>query len=499
MPAALLVRFRPAGPWRLGPDNGARDRTARILHSDALYSALTLAMRDLGFVDEWIAATAQGNGGEPGIRLSSCFPWTGRLLLIQPPRHLWPVNQTGKVRWKSARFVPVSLIPALIRGESLPEDQWAVDPVSECLLPVTKGGPLHPPFRVVHRRMAPIDRVTGTSEFGHDVACLQFAPVSGMWFASTFASDEVRHIWFNRIRGACRLLADSGIGGGKSRGWGRSEEPRVEAPADLGRMLTGTASTDAPGDNQERAWWLLSLFSPSEQDSVDWKRGFYSVCVRSGRVVTQASTAEMKPGMQMVTEGSVLLSGSPLAGAAGSMTVPNVDHPVFRSGIALAIPIAWKESRRLPWLEPETTAAPGISPQAETAVQPESEADAVPHPGEFVTPVSSEPDREQLDPVSPDVHLAADSEPAHHPTQSPEQSAREPESMTEPDSPPRSSSNVESAMPEPEQFSEGAPPPEAPPNTETDPVPVQEPPSGEPPVREPEPPGEPEPPEGPAQ
>ena len=153
MPAALLVRFRPAGPWRLGPDNGARDRTARILHSDALYSALTLAMRDLGYVEEWIAVTAAGNGGEPGIRLSSCFPWTGRLLLIQPPRHLWPLNQTGKVRWKAARFVPVSVIPALIRGESLPEDQWAVDPVSECLLPVTKGGPLHPPFRVRRRRV----------------------------------------------------------------------------------------------------------------------------------------------------------------------------------------------------------------------------------------------------------------------------------------------------------------------------------------------------------
>ena len=387
MPAALLVRFRPAGPWRLGPDNGARDRTARILHSDALYSALTLAMRDLGYVEEWIAVTAAGNGGEPGIRLSSCFPWTGRLLLIQPPRHLWPLNQTGKVRWKAARFVPVSVIPALIRGESLPEDQWAVDPVSECLLPVTKGGPLHPPFRVVHRRLAPIDRVTGTSEFGQDVACLQFAPMSGMWFASTFASDEIRHVWFNRIRGACRLLADTGLGGGRSRGWGRSEEPRVEAPADLGRMLTGTASTDASGDRDERAWWLLSLFSPSEQDSVDWKRGFYSVCVRSGRVMTQASTAEIKPGMQMVAEGSVLLSGTPLAGAARSMSVPNVDHPVLRSGIALAIPIAWKESRRLPWLEPETTAAPTPPALPEASVaQPESEADAVPHPGEFETP-----------------------------------------------------------------------------------------------------------------
>ncbi len=102
-------------------------------------------------------------------------------------------------------------------------------------------------------------------------------------------------------------------------------------------------------------------------------------------------------------------------------------------------------------------------------------------------------------PISPDVDAAPDAEPAQLVKESHEQPTLEPEPMTELDSAPRSSSNVESAMPEPEQFSEGAPPAEAPPNTETDPVPIQEPPSGEPPVREPEPPGEPEPPEGPAQ
>ena len=69
MPAALLVRFRPAGPWRLGPDNGARDHTARILHSDQLYSALTLAMRELDFLDDWIGVTAQASGEPDRFRM----------------------------------------------------------------------------------------------------------------------------------------------------------------------------------------------------------------------------------------------------------------------------------------------------------------------------------------------------------------------------------------------------------------------------------------------
>src|SRR5688572_298041 len=103
MPSALLVRFRPAGPWRLGPDNGAKDRTDSILHSDSVYSALTIAMRDLGWLDEWVAATAETAG--PTVRLTSCYPWTGRLMMVEPPRSLWPVSQPGKLRWKTARYV----------------------------------------------------------------------------------------------------------------------------------------------------------------------------------------------------------------------------------------------------------------------------------------------------------------------------------------------------------------------------------------------------------
>ncbi|MBC7926657.1 MAG: hypothetical protein H7039_13465 [Bryobacteraceae bacterium] len=359
MPAALLVRFRPAGPWRLGPDDGARHRTASVLHSDALYSAITIAMRDLGWIEEWLGVTAESS--DVGVRLTSCYPYTGRLLMIEPPRSLWPLAQSGKLRWKAARLVPVSVIPSLIANEVLQEGSWAVDPVSECLLPVTKNGPMHPPFRVVRRRLAPVDRMSGASESTTDAACLQFAPASGMWFAATFATEEIKTVWLDRMRAACRLLADSGIGGGRSRGWGRSEEPRFETPQDLTRMLTGTAASNGG----ESAWWLLSLFSPGAADDVDWKRGNYRITIRSGRTETATSWGELKARVNMISEGSVVLSGTQPLGASRNIAADGAAHPVYRSGIAVAIAIPWRDSRRLPWMgaeEPATvTAAPDLA------------------------------------------------------------------------------------------------------------------------------------------
>jgi hypothetical protein len=55
----LIVKLRPAGPWRSGPDSGARNRVDPIYHSDSLYAAVTAAMSTLGMRDEWLDATAR--------------------------------------------------------------------------------------------------------------------------------------------------------------------------------------------------------------------------------------------------------------------------------------------------------------------------------------------------------------------------------------------------------------------------------------------------------
>ncbi len=85
----LIVKLRPSGPWRSGPDSGARTRVDPIYHSDTLYGAVTSAMAALGMRDEWLDATARRAEG-PAVRFSSLFPFLGDTAFVVPPRSIWP-------------------------------------------------------------------------------------------------------------------------------------------------------------------------------------------------------------------------------------------------------------------------------------------------------------------------------------------------------------------------------------------------------------------------
>ena len=89
MQPAFLVRFPAAGPWRIGPDSGARDRVESLLHSDALYSAVTAAMAQLGLLEDWLRAAFENPEGPP-VRFSSCYPFQGEVRFVVPPSCLWP-------------------------------------------------------------------------------------------------------------------------------------------------------------------------------------------------------------------------------------------------------------------------------------------------------------------------------------------------------------------------------------------------------------------------
>ena len=78
MQQALLIRLRPLGPWRFGPADGSHERTDTLYRSDRLFSAVTLAMQQLGLLDEWLDATARAE--TPVVVFSSLFPFQGDTL-----------------------------------------------------------------------------------------------------------------------------------------------------------------------------------------------------------------------------------------------------------------------------------------------------------------------------------------------------------------------------------------------------------------------------------
>jgi CRISPR type III-A-associated RAMP protein Csm4 len=340
MNPGLAVRLRPAGPWRSGPDSGARNRVDPIYHSDSLYAAVTSALALLGVREEWLEATARSLQA-PAVRFSSCFPFLGELAFITPPRSLWPPMagapaSTAKVRWKSARFIPLPAVQALLAGQPLNEDEWIVDGASECLLPLDRPGP----FRAGLRWSAAVDRLTGAAE-RHATACIEYHRDAGLWALIAFADEEARSRWSAPLRGALRLLADSGFGGERSRGWGRAAEPEF-VEGTLPEMILPPSPPPDEGPAAESgvtSHWLLALFTPGPQDAVDWKRGNYSVVTRGGRIESPAGFGQLKKQLQMVAEGSVLVAGDTLQGMAPDVAPDNFPHPVLRAGFALSIPL----------------------------------------------------------------------------------------------------------------------------------------------------------------
>jgi len=326
-PLGLLIRLKPAGPWRIGPDSGDRDLVDRIYHSDSLYSAITSAMFRLEMLDTWLEATARAS--EPAVRFSSCFPYQGETLLVVPPRNLWPPPPSSKVRWKGARFVPLSVVESLAAGRSLSEDNWIIDGPSECLLPFSTP-PVPGPFRVSVRSSAGVDR-DGTAVSPHSTACLEFTPGSGLWCVCQFSNSASQEQWTAPLTAAFRLLCDSGFGGKRSQGWGRAEMPEI---ADSLGELNFHVEEGASG-----AYLLLSLFHPAASDTVEWSQGNYTLTTRGGRVEIDASWGDHKKQTLMVAEGSVLVASAQPCGAAADVAPDGFPHPVYRAGFALAIPI----------------------------------------------------------------------------------------------------------------------------------------------------------------
>ena len=222
MNPGLVVKLRPAGPWRIGPDSGARNRVDVIYHSDSLYSAVTSAMSRMGSLEAWLDATARSQ--TPALCFSSCFPFLDDIGLVAPPRTIWPPTSpaamSARVRWKSARFIPLSVVESILSGKKLNENLWSVDGASGCLVPAGKPGP----FRTSVRWNAAVDRLTGACE-RHATACIEFREGCGLWTVVGFHDEAARDQWQEPVKAAFRLLADTGFGGERSRGWGRSEAP----------------------------------------------------------------------------------------------------------------------------------------------------------------------------------------------------------------------------------------------------------------------------------
>jgi CRISPR type III-A-associated RAMP protein Csm4 len=473
MQPGLLIRLRPLGAWRFGPADGSHDRVDTLYRSDRLYSAVTLAMQRLDLLDQWLDATART--AKPAVVFSSLFPFQGDTLYAIPPATLWPpppvlLNSPSpvfltKIRWKTARFVPLTVIDSLVTGQPILADQWLPDPESGCLL--RRDRPSSSPFRIVVRTTTAVDRLTHASDETKPLACVEFEANAGLWTVARFAGPAQEQAWSARLQAALRLLSDSGFGGGRSKGWGQTQTGEFQAgswPAlllpKLGRLLRNSPA--AASEEGRGLFWLLSLYSPATADKVDWSGGNYSLAARGGRVESTAGQGVVKKTVRMVSEGCVLASQEEPVGTAVDVAPDGFAHPVYRSGFALAL--------RLPVVE--------VQPQEKMPVEESSTTEAVVE--EFLPAEQAE---QEVAAVEPFVDSQPIAEVVEHPAEIPA-----PEIIAE---------HAEPVEPPPAEPPIIEPPPAEPPDTEPPEIepPGIEPPGIEPPNTEPpiiDPPNEPQ-------
>jgi CRISPR type III-A-associated RAMP protein Csm4 len=418
MQPAVLIHLRPLGPWRYGPGDGGNDRVDTQYRSDRLYSALTLAMKQLGWMEEWLDATAKSSVSP--VAFTSLFPFQGATLFVTPPATLWPPPASqlttpspvflSKVRWTAASFVPASLVETILLGQNVLADQWLPDPESACLLRRDRLNTT--PFHTVLRSGAAVDRVSAGVVSVHNAACVEFEPGAGLWTIGRYRDEAARSDWGQRVTAAFRLLADAGFGGKRSSGWGQTEAPEFEEGTwpglllpKLARALARSGDTQT-GSTEPPLHWLLSLFAPARNDKVDWSGGDYRAVVRGGYVEGAPGGNGHKKQVRMIAEGSVLAAPEEIVGAAIDVAPEGYAHPVYRSGIAVslrlpafavsaapeAVEIAGEESlaEAEPIQEPSTPAEPTDNqpsaseepPPPEPPVEEESSVEAVAEPSE---------------------------------------------------------------------------------------------------------------------
>jgi CRISPR/Cas system CSM-associated protein Csm4 (group 5 of RAMP superfamily) len=187
-------------------------------------------------------------------------------------------------------------------------------------------------------------------------ACVEFESGSGLWCIARFRDAQAESHWSDRVKAAFRLLADTGFGGGRVIGWGQTAQPELQAGTWPNLLFPRSAKPTNNGrtNGDGERYWLLSLYSPAQSDSLDWSGGDYELITRG----THANKA-----VKMISEGSVLLADQEPSGTAIDIAPDGHQHPIYRAGFALALRLpATSEEDIKPVEEPPDQDAPEAKP-----------------------------------------------------------------------------------------------------------------------------------------
>ena len=316
--------------------------------SDSLFAALIAQAALLGEPGaQFIAAMT---GDNPPLRHSSLFPRIGPLVLL--PRPALPLTfvsdeqrETIGKGFKKVRFLSPKLFKAVCAGvEDLSHFNHLTLQGGQVWISADEAEGLPDAWKVRHgdsdgRRAqvaatpiwayqsephVTVDRASSASAY-YEAGRVFFAPDCGLALLTT-----KRDSFFERL---LEQLGEGGIGGRRSVGNGA-----------FSCAHTGELTFDAGGDRVV----TLSRFLPrdaAEIEIIQHKASRYQLVEAGGWATTSESASFRRKEVTMLAEGAVLakrVRGHVVDVRSGSFE-PRPSHEVWRSGLALTVPIGAKE------------------------------------------------------------------------------------------------------------------------------------------------------------
>ncbi len=326
-----------------------QEKSGVHMPSDSLFAAVVARMAEL-FGDEVVAAFgASFLNGDPPFVMSSAFPRAGEVLFFPPPlRRRAPLEAEARPKdLKQVQFVSEGVFRKLLGGEALAgmwkttcklhDEKVLLTPEELATLPEPVRTGEQPIWKVERRPQVTIGRAASDSMLYH-TGRTAFNEGCGLWFGLRWLDKQAQVA--EQLGTALLELGDAGLGGERSRGFGKC---KIEAKGKL----------DLPAAAGEDHWVSLSRYLPKDQAEtralLDGNAA-YAIETVQGWVTSPEKAAERRRAINMLSEGSVL--GEVATETPGQMVdvrpdyggQPQLNHPVWRNGFALAVGIQGGQS-----------------------------------------------------------------------------------------------------------------------------------------------------------
>lgn len=324
--------------------------------SDSLFAALVArlaALRGAEAVKSWLGTPAAPQ--KPPFALTSTFPYAGDVRFFPVPKAALRVRENEfppDIRpkdLKRVRFVSEGIYRALIRGQSLLEVWQTNDVVSlhHKTVWLLKSEVFHLPPSGQHKQKnctqqiqrtfwttgkrprVAVGRAPNNSNLFH-VGAVRFAEGCGLWFGVQWLTeDKATRTQFTNL---LKDLSDAGLGAERSSGYGQAQ-------------ISEDAALEFPDPNRG-AWTTLSRYLPAEDEipALTHPAAAYEI-ERVGGWMDARGLRRIPANL--LAEGAVLGpldKPAPYGSIVDVRPVPSnesdfapVPHPVWRSGVAVAI------------------------------------------------------------------------------------------------------------------------------------------------------------------